>query len=205
MIGEGGMIITDNEEYANQIKILGLHGMSKDAWKRFSDEGHKHYQVVYAGFKYNMMDLQTAIGMHQLPRVDKYWERRQEISRYVHGILLDIGSRDKSYENMIKPYVTQHLGLDQPNTCHDKSKIDLFETAYNIPINDESFDTILCTAVLEHLEEPDKAIEEANRVLKRSGYALYTVPLFWHLHEEPRDFYRYTKYGLMYLFDKEWV
>ncbi len=81
--GEGGMVVTDNEEYANQIKILGLHGMSKDAWKRFSDKGYKHYQVVYAGFKYNMMDLQAAIGIHQLPRVDKYWQRRQEIcNRY---------------------------------------------------------------------------------------------------------------------------
>ena len=81
--GEGGMAITDNEEHANQIKTLGLHGMSKDAWKRFSDESYKHYQVVYAGFKYNMMDLQAAIGIHQLPRVDKYWKRRQEIwNRY---------------------------------------------------------------------------------------------------------------------------
>jgi len=77
--GEGGMIITDNEEYANQIKILALHGMSKDAWKRFSDSGYKHYQVVYAGFKYNMMDIQAAIGIHQLPRVDRYWKKRQKI------------------------------------------------------------------------------------------------------------------------------
>lgn len=81
--GEGGMAITDNEDYANIIKIMGLHGMSKDAWKRFSDSGYKHYQVLYAGYKYNMMDLQAAIGIHQLPRVDKYWERRQEIwNRY---------------------------------------------------------------------------------------------------------------------------
>ena len=53
--------------------------MSKDAWKRFSDEGYKHYQVVEAGFKYNMMDLQAAIGLHQLQRIEKYWLRRQEI------------------------------------------------------------------------------------------------------------------------------
>lgn len=77
--GEGGMVITDNEEYADKIKILGLHGMSKDAWKRFGDEGYKHYQVVYAGYKYNMMDIQAAIGIHQLPRVETYWKRRQEI------------------------------------------------------------------------------------------------------------------------------
>lgn len=81
--GEGGMVVTDNEEYANQIKILALHGMSKDAWRRFSDEGYKHYQVIYSGFKYNMMDVQAAIGIHQLPRIEKYWKRRQEIwNRY---------------------------------------------------------------------------------------------------------------------------
>jgi dTDP-4-amino-4,6-dideoxygalactose transaminase len=81
--GEGGMAITDNEDYANMMKIMALHGMSKDAWKRFSDSGYKHYQVLYAGYKYNMMDIQAAIGIHQLPRVDKYWKRRQEIwNRY---------------------------------------------------------------------------------------------------------------------------
>jgi dTDP-4-amino-4,6-dideoxygalactose transaminase len=77
--GEGGMAITDNEEYADKIKVLALHGMSKDAWRRFSDEGYKHYQVVYAGFKYNMMDIQAAMGIHQLPRVESYWKRRKEI------------------------------------------------------------------------------------------------------------------------------
>lgn len=81
--GEGGMVITNNEEYANTIKVLGLHGMTKDAWKRFGDEGYKHYSIVYAGFKYNMMDIQAAMGIHQLPRVDKYWEKRRQIwNRY---------------------------------------------------------------------------------------------------------------------------
>ncbi len=77
--GEGGMAITNNKDYADKMKIFALHGMSKDAWKRFSDEGYKHYQVIYAGFKYNMMDIQAAIGIHQLPRIDKYWKRRKEI------------------------------------------------------------------------------------------------------------------------------
>jgi dTDP-4-amino-4,6-dideoxygalactose transaminase len=77
--GEGGLVLTKNEADAARIKILGLHGMSKDAWKRFSDEGYKHYQVVTAGFKYNMMDLQASIGLHQLKRVEPYWQRRLEI------------------------------------------------------------------------------------------------------------------------------
>ncbi len=77
--GEGGMVLAKNEMDAERIKILALHGMSKDAWKRFSDEGYKHYHVVECGFKYNMMDLQAAIGIHQLKRVESNWLRRQEI------------------------------------------------------------------------------------------------------------------------------
>jgi dTDP-4-amino-4,6-dideoxygalactose transaminase len=81
--GEGGAVLTRSEEDAGRIKILALHGMSKDAWKRFSDEGYKHYQVVECGYKYNMMDLQAAIGIHQLARVEKNWLRRQQIwNRY---------------------------------------------------------------------------------------------------------------------------
>ena len=77
--GEGGMVVTDNKKYAEIIKVLGLHGMSGDAWKRFSDKGYKHYQVVYSGFKYNMMDIQAAIGIHQLGRIDRYWKKRKKI------------------------------------------------------------------------------------------------------------------------------
>jgi dTDP-4-amino-4,6-dideoxygalactose transaminase len=81
--GEGGMLLTNSPEIAARVKILALHGMSQDAWKRFSDDGYKHYEVVEVGFKYNMMDLQAAIGMHQIKRVEKYWQRRLEIwNRY---------------------------------------------------------------------------------------------------------------------------
>jgi dTDP-4-amino-4,6-dideoxygalactose transaminase len=77
--GEGGMVLCRREEDANRVKTLALHGMSRDAWRRFSDSGYKHYQVVECGFKYNMMDLQAAIGIHQLARVEPYWRRRREI------------------------------------------------------------------------------------------------------------------------------
>src|SRR6266567_1957603 len=81
--GEGGMVIAREPLQADRIRILGLHGMSKDAWKRFSDQGFKHYDVVEAGFKYNMMDLQAAIGIHQLARVETWWKRREQIwNRY---------------------------------------------------------------------------------------------------------------------------
>ena len=86
MPGEGGMIQGKNEELIARAKILALHGMSKDAWQRFSDEGYKHYQVVAAGFKYNMMDLQAAIGIHQLARVEKNWKKRELVwQRYMEA------------------------------------------------------------------------------------------------------------------------
>jgi len=77
--GEGGMVIARRDDDIAHVKVLGLHGMSKDAWKRFGDEGFKHYQVVECGFKYNMMDLQAALGVHQLQRVEKYWARRAHV------------------------------------------------------------------------------------------------------------------------------
>jgi dTDP-4-amino-4,6-dideoxygalactose transaminase len=80
--GEGGMVLAKREEDIARIKVLGLHGMSKDAWKRFGDDGYKHYQVVECGFKYNMMDLQAAIGLHQLARIEAQWRRRREIWHY---------------------------------------------------------------------------------------------------------------------------
>jgi dTDP-4-amino-4,6-dideoxygalactose transaminase len=76
---EGGMIATENDELAERIKIYAYHGMSKDAWKRFSDDGYKHYEVSFPGYKYNMTDIQASLGIHQLKRVDALWERRQQI------------------------------------------------------------------------------------------------------------------------------
>lgn len=77
--GEGGMVATNNKNFANKIKIYALHGMSKDAWKRYSDNGYKHYQVVYPGYKYNMTDMQASLGIHQLNRIEKFDKKRQKI------------------------------------------------------------------------------------------------------------------------------
>jgi dTDP-4-amino-4,6-dideoxygalactose transaminase len=77
--GEGGMVTTSNPDFADKIKMYALHGMSRDAWKRFSDQGYKHYEVLVPGFKYNMMDLQGAIGIHQLARVEENLRTRNRI------------------------------------------------------------------------------------------------------------------------------
>lgn len=88
--GEGGMIVARDETLIARAKVLALHGMSNDAWHRFSDSGYRHYQVVDVGFKYNMMDLQAAIGLHQLERVDANWLKRQTIWRKYMAAFADL-------------------------------------------------------------------------------------------------------------------
>jgi len=76
---EGGMITTADAGLAETIRIRGLHGLSADAWHRFSDDGYKHYDVVYPGFKYNLTDLAASLGLAQLPRLGAWLERRAQV------------------------------------------------------------------------------------------------------------------------------
>jgi dTDP-4-amino-4,6-dideoxygalactose transaminase len=77
--GEGGMLTTASDELAARSKRLALHGLSADAWSRFSDKGFKHYEVVEPGFKCNMTDIQAALGIHQLARVEENLGRREQV------------------------------------------------------------------------------------------------------------------------------
>ncbi|SJZ33050.1 dTDP-4-amino-4,6-dideoxygalactose transaminase [Trichlorobacter thiogenes] len=78
--GEGGMVCTPDETLAEEISLLKFHGMSREAWKRFAASGTPNYDIMLPGYKYNMMDIQAAIGLHQLPRLDGFIDRRKEIA-----------------------------------------------------------------------------------------------------------------------------
>lgn len=83
---EGGMITTNNEAYAKDMRTWVLHGMTHDAWNRYSAEGSWYYEVVAPGFKYNMMDIQAALGLHQLNRLEAMTAQREAIAaRYTQG------------------------------------------------------------------------------------------------------------------------
>jgi len=116
--------------------------------------------------------------------------------------LLDVGCGVMPHRSMFEKFVAQYVGLDVPDTQYDAAGVDLFGSATDIPAGDESFDVVLSTSNLEHVEEPAAALREWARVLEPGGVAVVSVPLFWHLHDEPRDFYRYTKHGLEYLFQQ---
>ncbi|MCL5071483.1 MAG: DegT/DnrJ/EryC1/StrS family aminotransferase, partial [Actinobacteria bacterium] len=77
--GEGGMITLNDCSYVDNMRMLSLHGMNRDAWKRYSNEGYKHYLVIIPGYKYNMTDIQAAMGIHQLKRIEENWKRRLQI------------------------------------------------------------------------------------------------------------------------------
>ncbi len=79
--GEGGMATTENKKYADEMRILRLHGISKDAWKRYSSEGSWFYEVVDAGYKYNTTDIQAGLGLAQLAKANDMWERRVHIAK----------------------------------------------------------------------------------------------------------------------------
>lgn len=123
-------------------------------------------------------------------------------SKHAFGIMVDIGCSKKPYQSIFAPYVSQHIGVDLADSPHGTSMVDVIGSAYNTNLKDSSCDVVLCTEVLEHLEEPLTAVKEMNRILKHKGIVILTVPFFWHIHEAPRDFYRYSKYGLHYLFEQ---
>ena len=76
--GEGGMLTTNDDELADKINILRLHGISRDAWNRYGLEGYKHWDTIYPGYKCNMFDIQAAIGIHQLKKVDQFLQVRKK-------------------------------------------------------------------------------------------------------------------------------
>jgi SAM-dependent methyltransferase len=122
--------------------------------------------------------------------------------KFARGTLVDIGCGMKPYKKFFDPYVERYIGIDL-KTCQDDGACpDVAADAYNTTLDDGSCEIILCTEVLEHLEEPRKALSEMNRILKDRGTVILTVPFFWHIHEAPRDFYRYSEYGLRYLFTR---
>jgi perosamine synthetase len=78
--GEGGMATTNNSKWAERMRIMSLHGISHDAWKRYTKEGSWYYEVLYPGFKYNLTDLAAAIGGEQLKKCSEFWQARQRIA-----------------------------------------------------------------------------------------------------------------------------
>ena len=103
--GEGGMLCTPDEELAEQISLLKFHGMNREAWKRFAASGTPGYDIMLPGFKYNMMDIQAALGIHQLPKLDRFIDRRAEIAEFYNREFADVAELALP---TLAPYVQRH-------------------------------------------------------------------------------------------------
>jgi dTDP-4-amino-4,6-dideoxygalactose transaminase len=87
--GEGGCVATRDEKLASDVALLRFHGMDREAWNRFGKKGTQHYEIITPGYKYNMMDIQAALGLHQLKQLDGFIKRRTAIALRYHKVLAD--------------------------------------------------------------------------------------------------------------------
>lgn len=119
----------------------------------------------------------------------------------LHGQLLDVGCGSKPYRDFFT--VDRYVGLDidTPRT-REQGAADHFYDGSSFPFDNESFDSVLCNQVLEHVFQPDDFMREMHRVLRPQGRVLLTVPFIWDEHEQPHDFARYSSFGLRALFER---
>ncbi len=124
----------------------------------------------------------------------------RSFSTRVSGRTLDVGCGKKPYKELFTN-VTEYIGLDieNPGHPHNEEDIDVFYDGEKIPFDNGSFDSVICNQVLEHVFKPNLFLSEINRVLKREGIFLLTVPFAWDEHEQPNDFGRYSSFGLKYI------
>ena len=99
--GEGGMITTHRPDLAETMRMLALHGVSHDAWDRYSDRGDWRYDVLAHGFKYNMSDIQAAIGIHQLRKLNQFVERRALFASMYHEAFAGMDELELPPDNLL--------------------------------------------------------------------------------------------------------
>lgn len=119
---------------------------------------------------------------------------------HAHGKLLDIGCGNKPYYSILAELVSEYFGCDIVQSSENCA--DLLCPANDIPIADESFDTVISTQTIEHVEDHQGLVDEAYRLLRNDGVFILSGPMYWPLHEEPYDFFRFTKHGFKYLLNK---
>ena len=115
---------------------------------------------------------------------------------YVHGELLDVGCGSKPYKDTYFSAATSYVGVDYAS---EKSRPDIIASALSLPLDNESFDTVVSTELLEHVPDPLRALREMHRVLKPGGHLILSTPMYWPRHEIPHDYFRYPYDGLLYL------
>lgn len=120
----------------------------------------------------------------------------EETRKYAKGIILDLGCGSSPYRYIFEPCATRYIAMDiDPK----RGKVDIVASALDVPFKDSCIDTIVSFQVVEHVPSPERLFSEVRRVLKNGGYFICSLPQQWRLHEEPSDFFRFTRYGIQEL------
>ncbi|MFH1097669.1 MAG: DegT/DnrJ/EryC1/StrS family aminotransferase [Candidatus Desantisbacteria bacterium] len=182
---EGGMLTTNSKELEEKVRIFALHGMSKDAWKRYSPEGYQHYQVLHPGFKYNMADIQASLGLCQLAKIEDFLKIRQKhVAAYDEafkdmdsitriGRIPDIKHAEHLYAIMVKTEML-NASRDMILSCLQKENIGVsvhFQTLHLQPYYRQQFGFS----------------EGAFPVAEYAGERILSLPLYPGLKEQDVD------------------
>jgi SAM-dependent methyltransferase len=125
----------------------------------------------------------------------------REVKSFVRGTMLDIGCGTRRYESIFSDAVDTYFGLDWPET-KGRALPDVIGDAMNIPFMDASVNVVLATELMEHLPSPHKFLMEVARVMREDGVLILSVPFMEPIHEEPRDYYRFTPFSLRLLLEQ---
>lgn len=126
----------------------------------------------------------------------------QKYSRMYRGTLYDLGAGESPYQDFFLQYAGQYIAVDWAGSFHDTKADIAADLNQTLPIESEVADTVVSLSVMEHLCEPQTMLNEASRILKPGGGIILQVPWQWWVHEPPYDFFRYTPFGLKYLFER---
>ncbi len=139
---------------------------------------------------------------------DKYWwialqnaafyrDMAPLVPGFARGRVLDIGAGRLAWRSLLTQYAASYISCDVTKEHQDLDVV--LDVTHGLPFPDESFETLFCCSVLEHVPEPWDALSEMYRVLIPGGIAIVSFPFLLHLHDEPHDYYRFTQYGIEHL------
>jgi dTDP-4-amino-4,6-dideoxygalactose transaminase len=175
--GEGGMVCTRDERVAEEISLLKFHGMSREAWKRYSAQGTPNYDIVLPGFKYNMMDIQAALGIHQLRKLDRFIEQRTSIAEFYNSAFADVA---EVITPSSVPYAHRHAWhLYTPLVKIENLSID--RDAFMAELKKENIGTGLHFKAVHHHPYYKENLPVAPGELPNADYAsdrILSLPLF---------------------------
>jgi len=187
--GEGGMLCTDDDEIAKRVKVMRLHGINRDVWDRFSTGASWEYDVIAPGFKYNMPDINAALGIHQLKKVESFRDKRQRIAEIYYEELKDIprlalpklhcAMEDHSwylFNVLIEPDNTKN-GIDRDSFIDELAKRDIGTSVHYKPLH-------RMTYYKEKYGLKPEMFPNAERVFERC----VSLPMFSAMTDEQVDY-----------------